>query len=149
MARFWWWWLDAAAPLVLVLGALLACADSQPAAVPGTVGEVLMASEDTIPSQKLLQQSLQLHVAANVDFRWEIEAGKSLDVYIMTEEQAARADAGQVPTELGRDFIRVSRDVVGAGNQPVQLQPGRYVFALQNDGPTDVFVRSSVGGQPL
>ena len=130
--------------LSLVLTGCVAPQQQQGTAAPGG-GEIILPQEQqTIPPQKLYGRTIEMYGAADVEVQYQIESGKSLDIFVMTAEQEQRYSAGQAGNELGRDFLRADRGVMAQGNVFTTVQPGRLVFLFQNASGDPVTVTSQV-----
>lgn len=109
--------------------------------------QALPHKDVTIPPGKVLDRSFTLNRDAYLNIVYDIEAGKSLDIYIMTEEQDERASAGHEPTEIGRDFIVKHFGVIGSGSVGKRLQAGRYAIIFRNTSGSSVHLRTHADGE--
>lgn len=126
---------------------LVSCAagQGQGTMADGTSGEVILPQEQqVIPPQKLYGRTIEMYGAADVEVQYQIEQGKSLDIFVMTAEQEQRYSAGQAGNTPGQDYIRADRAMMANGNVFATVQPGRIVFLFQNASNDPVTVTTTV-----
>ncbi len=124
-----------------------ACVPRSGAVAPDGSESVLPEEDEAVPANKAWSRSFTLNYAAELELKYEVEPSKQIDIYFLTEEQDARASAGEEPTEQGRDFIAHHRGVIRSGNFINSAQPGRYVYVFRNLTDTDVRLKTSVLGR--
>jgi len=103
----------------------------------------------SIPPHKAYIITFGLNVRAELKIIYEIERRKSLDIYIMTTEQWARAHAGFEPSELGKDFVLKQSTVVGSGSLVHVQGAGPVTICFRNVGESATTVTSRVVGRPM
>ena len=103
----------------------------------------------SMPPHKAYIITIGLNVTVELKIIYEIERRKSVDIYIMTAEQWARAHAGFEPTELGKDFMLKQSVVVGSGSLVHVQGAGPVTISFRNVGDSAITVTSRVVGRAM
>ena len=133
---------------VVFVAASFGCGPQPNASSPsGGDEEIVPLQTQAIPAQKAWELKVGVNRPGQIDIHWDIEAGKSVNILVLTEEQEQRAQAGTPPTQPGKDFVQMTMGVSGAGNDVEKVQAGVYYVVFENpatDG--DVTVKASISG---
>lgn len=78
---------------------------------------------------------------------YNVEPGRTVDIYVLTEAQNRRAASGIEPRAVGKDFIERHRSVHGSGGFVTRLDAGAYAVVLRNLSDRPVRVTSRITGQ--
>lgn len=117
-----------------------------PAAPAGS--SIIYATEtDHIPGDEASQITFEINYGCSVSVAHDVEPGRVIDIYVLTEEQNRRAASGIEPRVVGQDFIERHRDIHGSGGFVTRLEAGAYAIVLRNLSNEPVRVTSRVTGK--
>jgi hypothetical protein len=134
--------LFSAALATLLSGCALFTDALPPDVLPGLVQTIIPGSSESIPARRAEFNYFNLNKVAKVDVYYEIEGGKSVNIYVVTEEQAKQADDAH---SRPNSYILYREGIAGNGSIEVTLGIGSYVFYIENPSgrPVQVYAKGT------